>query len=147
MLKRIHAAAGVTGLATILTFWTSTIVVELFGTPDDIAAAKLAILWAFLLLIPSLIVAAASGMRLGARRRGPLALAKRYRMPFIAANGILVLVPAAAYLALSALDGHFDAWFYAVQAIELVAGAVNIVLLSLQIRDGLRLTGRFARPA
>lgn len=147
MLKRIHAAAGVTGLATILTFWTSTVMVELFGTADDIAAAKLAILWAFLLLIPSLIVAAATGMRLGARRRGPLATAKRNRMPFIAANGIVVLMPAAAFLAASAIDGRFDTWFYAVQAVELIAGAVNVTLLGLQIRDGLRLTGRLARPA
>lgn len=147
MLTRLHAVAGVIGLATIATFWTTTVAVELLGSADDIAGAKLAILWAFLLLIPSLIVAAGTGFRLGRRRRGPLAAAKRNRMPLIAANGVVVLMPAAAFLAASALDGRFDAWFYAVQALELVAGATNIVLLGLQVRDGLRLTGRLARPA
>jgi hypothetical protein len=41
---------------------------------------------------------------------------------------------------------RFDALFYAVQALELAAGAVNIALLSLNMRDGLRMTGRL-RPA
>lgn len=147
MLLRVHALAGLTGFITIATFWTSTVAVELFGTGDDVATVKLAVLWAFLLLIPSLIAAAATGLRLAGRRRGSLVDAKRHRMPFIAANGIVVLVPAGAYLALSALDGHFDTWFYAVQAVELVAGAANLTLLGLQIRDGLRLRGRIARPA
>lgn len=147
MLLRVHALAGLTGFATIATFWTSTVAVELFGGGEDVATVKMAILWAFLLLIPSLIMAAATGLRLARRRRGPLVDAKRHRMPFIALNGVAVLVPAAAYLALSALDGRFDVWFYAVQAVELVAGATNLTLLGLQIRDGLRLTGRIARPA
>jgi hypothetical protein len=44
--------------------------------------------------------------------------------------------------------GRFDTLFYGVQGLELVAGAVNVVLLSLNMRDGLRLAGRLsARPA
>ena len=37
-----------------------------------------------------------------------------------------------------------DATFYAVQVVELVAGALNLALLGMNLRDGLRLTGRRA---
>ena len=63
-------------------------------------------------------------------------------MPFVAANGVVILIPAALFLAWKA-DGYaFDAAFYAAQVVELVAGAVNLALLGLNVRDGLRLTGR-----
>ena len=70
---------------------------------------------------------------------------KLRRMPIIAANGVLILVPAALFLAMKARGGAFDGAFYAVQAIELVAGAINLALLSLSLRDGLRLSGRLRR--
>jgi hypothetical protein len=63
-------------------------------------------------------------------------------MPFIAANGLLILVPAAIFLSVRAQAGLFDGAFYAVQAIELVAGAFNVTLIGLSIRDGLRLSRR-----
>ncbi|WP_269933435.1 hypothetical protein [Aminobacter sp. HY435] len=42
-------------------------------------------------------------------------------------------------------DGRFDAAFFAVQALELAAGAVNIALLSLNMRDGLALRRKTSR--
>ena len=75
--------------------------------------------------------------------------AKRRRMPIVAANGLFVLVPSAIFLAVRAQAGDLDGVFYAVQAIELAAGAVNILLLGLNMRDGIRLAARrrlSARP-
>ena len=63
------------------------------------------------------------------------------RMPFIAANGLLILVPAAIFLDQWASAGAFDTKFYLVQAVELLAGAVNLTLMGLNMRDGLRLSG------
>ena len=63
-------------------------------------------------------------------------------MPFIAGNGILILIPAALFLASKARADEFDGIFYLVQALELIAGATNITLLGLNMRDGLKLTGR-----
>lgn len=63
-------------------------------------------------------------------------------MPIIAANGLVVLIPAALYLATLASHHELGTVFYSVQAIELVAGAVNLTLMSLNIRDGLYLTRR-----
>ena len=69
-------------------------------------------------------------------------------MPFIAANGLLVLVPCAIALNRWAAAGTFDSTFYIVQAIELIAGAINFVLMGLNVRDGLRMAGRLrAGPA
>jgi hypothetical protein len=55
---------------------------------------------------------------------------------------LLVLVPSALFLASKANAGSFDNTFYGVQGLELLLGAGNITLLSLNMRDGLRLTGR-----
>lgn len=72
----------------------------------------------------------------------PLIGAKKRRMPLIAANGLVILVPSALYLAAKAEAGAFDAAFYGAQALERVAGAVNIALLGLNMRDGFHLTAR-----
>jgi hypothetical protein len=146
MLKRLHPIAGTLALLTILCFWLATLVSEAFGTPLQVAKVKILIPWGFLVLIPALAVTGLSGHRLGAKWRGPIVQVKRRRMPWIAANGLIVLVPSALFLAQRASTGTFDAAFYTVQTVELVAGAVNLVLLGLNLRDGLRMTGRLARP-
>ena len=92
------------------------------------------------LLIPSLAAAGISGNLLARGRSGPTILAKRRRMALAAGNGLLVLVPCALVLARWATAGAMDGTFYLVQGIELLAGAVNLTLLGLNLRDGLRLT-------
>jgi len=141
MLKIIHPLAGAIAILTIATFWLSTAVVELIGSAAAVVAVKTTIPWGFLLLIPALAAAGGSGLALAAGRRGGLIGAKLKRMPFIAANGVLILIPSALYLAFKARAGEFDARFDAVQALELAAGATNIALLGLNMRDGLRMKG------
>lgn len=58
-------------------------------------------------------------------------------MPLIAANGLVVLIPAALFLTAKAKAGEFDSLFSTVQAVELIAGAINFSLLGLNMRDGL----------
>jgi hypothetical protein len=144
MLKRIHPIAGLIGFLTILTFWTSTVLSELSGSVQAISAVKQAIPWGLLILAPALIVTGASGFRMAGSSSNARILAKKGRMPLIAGNGLLILIPCALYLATLASRGEFGNLFYAVQAVELVAGAVNLALMSLNIRDGLRLTGRLS---
>ncbi len=145
MKTRVHAIAGAIGFLTILTFWTSTLISELFGSYAAIASVKQAVLHGMILLIPALMITGGSGMSLGAKRKDPKTRAKKKRMPLIAANGLLVLVPSAVFLASQAEAGTFDSWFYGVQALELVAGAINLALMGLNIRDGLKMTGRIGR--
>lgn len=142
MKKRIHAIAGITGFAVILIFWSSTLVSELFGSLDDVTAVKTSIPWGMIVLIPALAIAGASGIVMGRKWKGPLVSSKQRRMPFIALNGLLILVPCAFFLASKAAAGVFDIWFYGIQSIELIAGATNLCLMRLNIRDGLTMSGR-----
>lgn len=145
MKSKIHAAAGLTGFLAIMAFWSSTAISELFGSQEMVAAVKTMILNGMWILIPAMVVVGASGMVMGKRRRDAPAVAKKRRMPVIALNGLLILLPAAFYLQSKAVAGSFDMQFYLVQTLELVAGAVNLTLMGLNIRDGLTMTGRVRR--
>lgn len=145
MLKAIHPLAGALALLIICIFWFATLVSEIFGPVEAVVAVKTLIPWGFLLLVPALMAAGGSGFRLARGARGGLVGAKRRRMPIIAANGLLILIPAALFLAARARAGEFDTAFYGVQLVELAAGAVNIALLGLNMRDGLRMKGRLPR--
>lgn len=140
MTKRIHAIAGGIGFLMILTFWTSTAISELFASHGTIAAVKDLILKGMIILIPAMVIVGGSGMALGRRRKDPPAIAKKKRMPIIAMNGLLILLPAAWFLASKATAGEFDRIFYTVQSIELIAGAANITMMGLNIRDGFKMT-------
>jgi hypothetical protein len=94
------------------------------------------VLYCLLILVLAMAVVGASGMKIGGRRKDASALAKKKRMPFIAAKGLLVLVSAAFYLSAKANAGAIDSTSYTAQGIELVAGAMNLVLTELSIRDG-----------
>jgi len=142
---RIHAVAGGIGFLMILLFWTSTVFTELFASHATIAAVKGLVLKGMIILIPAMAIAGASGMSLGRRRKDALSRAKKKRMPIIAMNGLLILVPAAWFLAGKASAGEFDSLFYTVQVVELIAGAANLTMMGLNIRDGLKMTGRIKR--
>jgi hypothetical protein len=150
MPKRAHLIAGILAPLCLVTFFVSTVLTELFGSHAAVAQLKSLIvspgLW---IMIPAMAAAGGSGMFLSKSRKGRLVDAKKKRMPFIAANGLLVLVPCAIVLNRWAAAGSFDTSFYVVQVVELVAGASNFVLMGLNARDGLRMAGRLrlAKPA
>jgi len=144
MLRTMHLLAGLLATLTIAVFFTATLLVELFGSHVAIAGVKHLIVFPGLfILVPAIAATGGSGFALSKARQGRLVVAKMKRMPFIAANGLLVLLPAAIFLNLWAAQGTFDSRFYIVQAAELLAGAANLLLMGLNMRDGLKLTGRF----
>lgn len=145
MIKIIHPIAGALAILTIATFWLSTALAELFASQAVVTAVKTTIPWGFFVLIPALAAAGGSGFAMAKGRRTGLISTKIKRMPIIAGNGILVLIPSALYLASKARAGEFDTAFYLVQTLEFVAGAVNITLLGLNMRDGLKMKGWLRR--
>jgi hypothetical protein len=141
MKKTVHLAAAILGLCLIAVFFLSTVLVELFGSAESVASVKRLIVFPGLfVLVPALAATGGSGFALAKTRSGPLVQEKKRRMPFIALNGLLVLVPCAIALHLWASAGSFDGRFYSVQALELTAGAANLALMGLNLRDGLRLS-------
>jgi hypothetical protein len=144
MIRTLHPIAGVVGMATIATFWLSTVSVEAFGGPEAVLTVKTGILWGPLLLVPVLALTGVTGFRMGGRSPNPRVVRKRRRMPLIALNGLLVLVPCAFFLQARAAAGDFGGAFALVQGIELLAGAMNLTLMGLSMRDFLALTRRIA---
>ena len=142
MKSKLHGIFGTIALLCIATFWTSTVVSEVFLSQASVVAVKNAILTGMWILIPAMAATGGSGFSLAGSRRGRLVDVKGRRMKIVAANGLLVLLPSAWALATWANAGQFDAAFYALQGVELLAGAVNGSLLALNMRDGLRLAGR-----
>jgi len=139
MLRRVHPLAATLGLLTMLTFWTSTVAVELFATESDVIRLKRILPWGLLLLVPALAVTGATGWLLSRGATSRLITAKARRMPFIAANGLLVLTPCVLALDHLASNRNLGTSFVALQTLELVAGAANLTLMSLNARDGLQL--------
>lgn len=144
MKSKLHGIFGTVALLCIVAFWSSTAVSELFFDQASVTAVKNAILAGMWVLIPAMMATGGSGFSLARGRRGRLVDVKARRMKIVAANGVLVLLPSAWMLASWANAGRFDGMFYALQALELVAGAINITLLTLNMRDGLRLAGRLS---
>jgi hypothetical protein len=141
-VARVHAIAGALAFLIILSFLSSSLAAELWGDPASIAGVKTVIAWSLLALVPALAATGGSGFAMSGRPKGGMLLAKFRRMQVVAGNGLLVLVPSALFLAWKAGEGEFDAAFVAVQIVELAAGSANLVLMGLNIRDGLRMTGR-----
>ncbi|MGF1702643.1 hypothetical protein L4D09_20310 [Photobacterium makurazakiensis] len=141
-LVYIHRSAAITAFIMILVFFTSTVLVELFGNQSQIVAVKTYIAYAIWVLIPVMAVTGITGAKMAPKVSAGLIGRKKKRMPFIAANGLMVLVPAALYLKHLATEGQFDNAFYTVQLIELIAGFTNLTLMSLNIRDGLRISAK-----
>ncbi|KAA3640237.1 MAG: hypothetical protein DWP95_09005 [Proteobacteria bacterium] len=143
MISHIHRLAAITATLSIALFFSATIIIELFGTAEAITIVKSRIVFpGLLILISAIILTGGSGFALSKNRRGRLTDQKKKRMPIIAANGVFILIPCAVFLDKWAAAGSFGTAFYLVQSLELLAGAVNLTLMGLNMRDGLRLTGK-----
>jgi len=144
----LHRLAATVAILCIAVFFSATIIVELFGTTEAIATLKSLIVWPGLfILAPAVALTGATGFALARSRSGKLVLQKKRRMPFIGINGILVLIPCAVVLDHWASIGSFDTHFYLLQGVELLAGATNLILMGMNMKDGLRMSGRLRRPA
>lgn len=140
MKRQIHATASVLAALFLATFWISTLVTELFLSAAAVTEVKQLIAYALMVFVPLMGITAGTGFSMGGKGHHPLLVSKRRRMPFIGINGLLILVPSALFLAVRAKAGLFDGVFYSVQALELIAGAVNLTLIGLNIRDGFKLS-------
>lgn len=138
MKRKVHAIAATLALLSIATFWTATVVAELLLSQAAVIQVKSGIAYALSAFIPVMAITGASGFALGGKSTQALIVAKRRRMPYIAGIGLLILVPCALFLAKRAQSGLLDSSFYGIQVVELIAGAINLVLMSLNFRDGLR---------
>jgi hypothetical protein len=138
-LRTLHAFASALAMLTIAGFLTTTLVAEIGGDPARIARVKAGIFYGIFALVPIMATLGLSGWRLGGDSSARLVARKLARMRVIGANAVLVLIPSAFALHWLAAAGDFGSLFYGIQALELLAGSVNLTLLALNLRDGLSL--------
>jgi hypothetical protein len=141
----IHRLSAVLALVILSSFWIATLVSELLLDVAAVMATKRGIAFALVLLVPCMAALNISGARITGARNGPLIARKRRILRIMGANAALVLVPCALALFWLSRDGSLGTTFYALQAIELVAGALNVTLLLVNVRAGLKLAGRLRR--
>ena len=143
MKSKIHKIGSLVATVCIAIFFTSTLLVELLGSEDMVAFVKsLIVMPGIFILVPAMAITGATGFALAKERKGRVLEAKRKRMPIIAIIGMFILLPAAIYLNSWAAEGMFDIKFYILQAIELVAGAINLTLMIKSMKDGKKLAGK-----
>ena len=134
---KAHKIFAIVAFLTIATFWTSTLIVELFFDYESVAFIKSLIVFPGLfILVTSIAITAITGNIIAKKsKKEELVKVKKKRMPIIAFNGIVILIPCAIYLNILASSGAFDSVFYFVQVLELLAGVTNLTLMFLNIRD------------
>lgn len=147
MLSRVHAIAGTMAMVIIASFWSSTLVSELFLDYAAVASVKQTIVYGFFLLVPCMAATGGTGFKLSKTRIGAVVGQKRKRMAIIGANGLLLMIPLALFLNGKAMAEEFDTAFNAAQLVELTIGAVQLTFIGLNFRDGLRLTGKLRSSA
>jgi len=145
MKQIIHRTGAFTATLCIGVFWISTFVVELFGSVDSIIMVKnLIVMPGLFILLPAMAITGGTGFALAKSKRGQLVEKKKKRMPFIAATGLFLLLPSAIFLDHRASAGLFDTQFYLIQGLEFAGGGLNLFLLRLNIRDGLKMSGKLS---
>lgn len=147
MKPMAHAVVGATAMTIIAIFWISTLFSELLLDHSAVAAVKQAIVCSLFLLVPCMAATGGSGFALSKNRKSAILDKKKKRMAIIGANGLLLMIPMAIFLNSKAGAGEFDVVFYAVQIVELIVGAVQLFLMSMNFRDGLGLTGKLRMKA
>lgn len=143
-LVRIHVAATVVALLTIVAFFVSSVVVEVKGEILLIRAVKSGILYGLPLLLLAMPTVALTGKRLAGTSTHPAVLQKQKRMKIIVANGV-ILITLAVFLYYQAHYRAIDTAFLCVQSAEFAFGLCNMVLIGLNIKSGFALSGRLKK--
>lgn len=136
-LRTLHVFFTRLGLLLIVLFWSSTLISELFLSPQAITLVKQTIAYTMILLAFSMAMTGMTGAKMAGKATHPSIQAKRKRMPFIALIGLFIMIPSAIFLHLRASSGNFDTLFYGVQVLELTFGLVNMTLMALSMKDGM----------
>lgn len=143
-LVKTHLIAATATAMTIISYFTSTAIVELTGNKEKIILLKSIIFYSLPILIVSMPTLVVTGNRLAGNSTHPDIISKKSRMKWIAING-LTLIALASILFSLAVDNAIDRRFYFFQAAELALGLTNIALIGINFRTGLKLSGRLPR--
>jgi uncharacterized membrane protein len=117
---------------------------KLRGKETLIRKVKEAILFSLPVLLIAMPALGATGNKLAGKSQNPIVLVKQKRMKFIFVNGI-TLISLACFLYYRSHYHTIDGLFLAAQVGEFVLGLTNLVLIGLNIKSGLQLSGRIKK--
>ncbi len=134
-----HATTGALTFLMLSLFMIGSLASLIFYPHEVFIESKSLILQSFWSFIPALCITAAIGLSLSRGRSDPLIQVKRMRMLWITGISLLILLPTAYYLHLSASTGEIDLYFYLIQGVEILFDLTVLLLLGLNFRDGSKL--------
>lgn len=139
-MYQTHKVAGVVMLITLVTFFVSTITIELLGDHEQIKWLKLLIMiFAIVLIVPLTIIIGKTGKKVSIGHNPKLLKKKSKLFKTIQRIGPFVLAPTGISLYFMARSDIFNAVFYTIQLIELIAQLTSIVLIIIAINTGIQL--------
>lgn len=142
--KFVHGFAATVAIMMVMLFWGSTVISEVFFDQQAVKMVKQAIVYyGLVIMVLAMMVTGASGFMLSKGSAHPVIATKKKRMPFIALNGLFIMLPLAIYLNHKAANNMFDGWFISMQILELVVGAIQFILLTKNFTEGIKLTRLF----
>lgn len=136
-----HITATVIAVITIGSFFSFSLIAEIIGENLFIKQVKTGILYSLPILLIVMPVLGISGKKLAGNSTNPMILKKMKRMKIIAING-LVLISLAIYLYYHAIYKTIDTTFLFIQLAELLIGALNLAMITMNIKTGLKLSER-----
>ncbi len=139
-----HISATAVATLTISCFFTFSLIAEIMGDPLFIKQVKTGILYSLPILLITMPILGLSGKNLAGNSKNPIIAQKMKRMKLVALNGI-ILISLAIYLYYHALYKTIDTTFLYIQIVELVIGGINLSLIGMNIRAGMRLSGRLVK--
>lgn len=140
----IHVVATFIAAITIAAFFLSSLAAEINGSETAIRKVKETILFSLPVLLLAMPALGATGNILAGKSQHPLVVTKKKRMKVVFVNGLL-LISLACFLYYRSHYHTMDGVFLAAQVTEFALGLTNLVLIGLNARSGLQLSGRAKR--
>ena len=140
----MHIAATIIATITIGTFFLSSVVAEIAGNDTFIREVKERILFTLPVLLMAMPAIGITGNKLAGNSQSSLVKTKQRRMKFVFVNGVTLII-LASFLYYHSRYKTIDTVFMVAQLVELALGLTNLVLISLNIKSGLQLSGRIRR--
>jgi len=138
---RVHIVATIIAVLTISSFFTISLIAEINGNHLFIKQVKTGILYCLPIMIIAMPILMLTGKKLAGSSKSPIIIKKMKRMKLITFNG-MILISLAIYLYYQAVYIAIDSTFLYVQIAELCMGALNLTLISSNIKLGMKLSGR-----
>jgi len=138
---KAHLIASVVAVLTITTFLSLSLIAEIRGDETFIKTVKAFILYGLPVLIFTMPALKITGEKLAGKSTNPLVLEKVKRMKIVVINGV-GLILFAIFLFYRSHYKAIDDIFLVAQTLEFGLGLANLSLIILNVRSGLKLSGK-----